>query len=789
MGMRAVTGQLLTSPQPSVVRKDLPVRVAVRVPKGVTKLTVRVGDRDLSARFRQGGKVRSAKLDRGDGLHYGANRIFVLAQRGKSRPVAQARTFYLVRPAGGLASLRLRNDGAAAGVTVRLRKPSLRSAALLKPGAVARQLRAMHRVRTVHFWLNGKRVTRAIGSSRLTSWTATFSATHGLRYGVNRLRAEVVEPGTGRYQTLRRGLVVKRDRPLASAGWDRYSRVGERIRFDGRRSHIAGPGKRALRWTIVSRPRGSKAGLRGAGGVRPWLSPDRPGRYVVRLTVAERGRGQAGARATAAPAISSDVVEVTVAPRQLLVPFTGFTPAAGGKAPGIEVAGHFYPKPGQGDFQWLTLSRSSLTPTGAHANNWFDKGASGEHGLESLYDALKDMGHDQLVILAMPLSGDSPVNPEQVGQFNNILNLLGAESIKAADLTAANQQLVVIGVPYSGPGSAWVSRVEGASKKVFDGWLMPDAVPGTNGDLNFRFQPDRIAFDTESASTPTTNTMTVDGQAFPASLPAGSSGGFQVLLIDPNTFAVLDNRVFSTNATGLGGGPLSGREAMAKYLRDKQGMRFHVAVQSIGSVGNFTNAPEEQFVKEMNAAWWEISRALAVYGANPDTFNRVAGPYAFLGGPQLTRAQVADSSAVVAIDPTSNPPLREAGTLQGRAAPTSQGVLRAGDRDPDRVTRPRALRQGLHPADPLAADQGGRAERTRSPPLPGSARLHLDQPRRRPGHPRHLLDEPRNGLLRRHQPAAEAAVPRQRKNLRRAQGRAAGGNAKAPPTRANSSAG
>jgi hypothetical protein len=674
-GMRAVTGQLLTSPQPSVVRKDLPVRVAVRVPKGMTKLTVRVGDRDLSGRFRQGGEVRSAKLDRGDGLRYGANTIFVLAQRGKSRPVAHARTFYLVRPAGGLASLRLRNDGAVAAVTLRLRKPSLLSAAhLRKPGAVARQLRAMHRDRTVRLWLNGKRVTRAIGSSRLTSWTAKLSATHGLHYGVNRLRAEVVEPGTGRYQTLRRSFVVKRDRPLASAGWDRYSKVGGHVRLDGRRSRVAGEGERALRWTIVSKPRGSKARLRGAGSVRPRLSPDRPGRYVVRLSVAERGRGKAGARASAASATSSDVVEVTAAPRQLLVPFTGFTPAAGGRAPGIEVAGHFYPKPGQGDFQWLTLSRSSLAPTGAHADNWFDKGASGEHGLEGLYDALKDMGHDQLVILAMPLSADSPVNPEQVGQFNNILNLLGAESIKEADLTATNQQLVVVGVPYSGPGSAWVSRVGGASKEVFDGWLMPDAVPGTNGDLNFRFQPDRIAFDTESASTPTTNTMTVDGKAFPASLPAGSSGGFQVLLIDPNTFAVLDNRVFSTNATGLGGGPLSGREAMAKYLRDKQGLHFHVAVQSIGSVGNFTNAPEEQFVKDMNAAWWEISRALSVYGANPDTFNRVAGPYAFLGGPLLTRAQTADSSAVVAIDPTTNPPLREAGTLQGRAAPTSQGV-------------------------------------------------------------------------------------------------------------------
>lgn len=675
-GMRAVTARMLNAPPPFALRRDLPVRVSVRVPKGTTKLTVRVDGKDLSGRFRRGGELRSARLDRGDGLRYGTNTVSVLAQRGKSRPLAHARTFYVARPARDLASLRLRSGGSVTGVTLRLRKPSpLAPVHLGKPGAVARRLSTMHRERTVHIWLNGKRVTRAIGSSRLTSWTAKLSATHGLRYGVNRLRAYVVEPETGRYQTLRRSFVVKPSRPLAAAGWDRHSKVGGHVRLDGSRSRVAGNGGRALSWRIVAKPRGSKAVLSRPHSVRPRLDPDRPGTYTIRLAAAAaRDGGKAGARSGAVPETGYDVVEVTAAPRQLLLPFTGFVPGSGGKPSGIEVAGTFYPKPSQGDFQWLTLSRSSLTPTTANANNWFDKGASGEHGLEGLYNALRQLGHDQLVILAMPLGGDSPVSADQVAQFNNILNLLGAEAIAESELTAAGQQLVVVGVPYSHPGSAWVSRVVGASKRVFDGWLMPDAVPSTNGSLNFRFQPERIEFDTEKASTPTTNTMTVDGQGFPAALPGGSSGGFQVLLLDPDTFAVLDNRVFSTNSTGFGGGPLSGREAMAKYLREHKAQRFHVAVQSIGNVGNFTNAPEEQFIQDMNAAWWEISRALAIYGANPDTFNRVAGHYAFLGGPRLTRAQAADSSAVVAIDPTTNPPLREAGTLHGRAAPTSQGV-------------------------------------------------------------------------------------------------------------------
>lgn len=670
---RAVTAQLLTAPQAYAVKKKLPVRVSVRVPKRTTKLTVRLGSRDLSKRFRGGGKVRSASLDRGDGLRYGTNTITVIAERGKARRVIHARTFYVVRPARGLAALRLRPNRAVAAVTLKLRQPRVLTAAhLRKPGAVARQLDAMHRERKVRLWLNGKPVTRAIGSTQLTRWTAKLSATHGLRYGVNRLRAYVVELETGRYQVLRRSFVVKRNLPLASAGWDDYSRVGSHVFLDGRHSRVAGGGARVLKWTIVSRPRGSKATLHGSDSARPRLSPDRPGRYLVRLTVSERAKAGARARVGAS---CSDLAEITIAPRQLLIPFTGFIPAANGKPAGIEVGGTLYPKPSSGDFQWLTLSRSSLTPNGANANNWITNGASGEHGFEGLYDALKRMGHDQLVVLARPFNGNAAVNTDQVDEFNNVLNLLGAESMTAAELTAGSQQLVVVGIPYSKPGSAWVSRVIGAEKTVFDGWLMPDAVSNSNGDLNFRFQPKRLAFDTEKSSTATTNTMSVNGQEIPASLPAGASGGFQIVAIDPDTFAPLDNRVFSTNSAGTGGGPLGGRQAMAQYLREIEPNRQLIAVQSIGSVANVANAPEEQYVEDMNRAWQDISRAIAPFGANPDTFSRANGSYAYLGGPRLTRAQDADSSSAVVIDPTTSPPQREAGTLQGRAAPTSKGVF------------------------------------------------------------------------------------------------------------------
>jgi hypothetical protein len=674
---RAVAGRMLVAPRAEALVKRLPVRVAVRVPARTGRLWVRVGGRNVTARFRRSrGSLRVAKLTRGDGLRYGHNQLSVLAKRRGGRPVMQARSFVLARRQDGLVRLRVR-PGPVTSLNVRVAgRASLAPGHFGKSGAVERRLSVIRRERTLRVWLNGRRVTRALDGSQPTRWWAKLSATHGLRYGVNRLRILIAEPDSGRYALLRRRFVVRRDRHLAGAGGDTATRVGGRARLDGRRSRLAHGGRPRHRWRIVSKPRGSRAKLRRAGSARPVLTPDRRGRYVVALTVTGRSK-----RATAAQATGSitDTVEVTAGPASLLVPFKGLSLTDRPGYPGIQVGDKFYPNPTPDPFatgyfmQWLTLDRRTLTPVKT-GNTWFDGQGTGANGIQGLVCALSDpkdpchgqmgiapFGTDELVILSFVGLGTSqnarpPVQPAQIAAFNDAMRTLGVGPIDKGILQALDQKLAIVGVP-SGDGSGRYTHGGRMSSDVLTGWLMPDALK--DGDaFRFRFQPERPAFDTSSISTPTSNTMTLRDQEVDAALPPGYSGGFQIALIDPVDFVVVDQAVFGTNAPSLD--PLSQRQAMVKFLQDNA-FQYTIAVQSIGDV-----EPGGEV-----GVWRDLSRALAVYGANPHTFNTVGGSYAFLGGSWLEKDEVADSSSVVPIDPTANK--RESGTLRGRMSMRRDG--------------------------------------------------------------------------------------------------------------------
>jgi len=133
--------------------------------------------------------------------------------------VIDARSFVVTRRDAGLVRLRLR-PGPVTSLTVQAARGSGLAPEHFGPSReVERRLFVIRRERRVRVWLNGRRVTRALDRSRPTQWTASLSPTHGLRYGVNRLRIRVVEPDAGRHVTLRRRFVVRRDRHLA-AGWD-----------------------------------------------------------------------------------------------------------------------------------------------------------------------------------------------------------------------------------------------------------------------------------------------------------------------------------------------------------------------------------------------------------------------------------------------------------------------------------------------------------------------------------------------------------------------------------------
>jgi hypothetical protein len=640
-------GGLLGAPRRMVVtpRQDAKlfhpdVHVALRVPPGTTRMIVRVGDRDVTSRFRARGGRRVATLTRGNGLRYGRNRLFVTAERGAQRPLVQARSFFLARRVNSLARLRVR-PGAVTSARLRLVGPA-------------------RRVRSVRFRLNGRLVTRAAKRPSPNVWTESLSAAHHLRYGVNRLRVLVVEPGSGRYALFRRRFRIRRARPLAAAGWDKPVSVGARVRLNGGRSRAGGRGRVRYRWAVVGKPRGTRVALRRAGRKRAAFVPRRPGHYVVRLRVRRRGR------------VGTDRVGITVIPKQLLQPFAGIT-HQDGKA-GIEVGGTFYPNPSPNGaaLQWLTLDRATLTPA-KNGNSWLDGSGSGDHGINQLTSALASEGLDQIVILASPYGAPAPpVQADQNDAFNADLKQLGVKAIPA-DILQDRNKLGIVGVPFGGAGSGWYTH-GGSNVDGLTGYLMPDATdePGS-GAARFRFQPQRLHFDTSAASSQTTNTMDLDGRSLASALPGGATGGFQVVRLNPIDFTPADPpQVFATNGVSDPVGPL---QAMAKYLNDNANPNNDMAVQSIGQV-SIPPPPSDPYAPDTGGtAWRAVAHALSAYGANPDTFNRVNGSYAFLGGPNIDRSEVAESSSQIVTDPTTTPPKHEAGTVEGMGRMASDGYF------------------------------------------------------------------------------------------------------------------
>jgi hypothetical protein len=694
---RAVPDRMLVAPRAEAFLTRLPVRVVVRVPARIRGLRVRLGGRDVTARFRGArGSLRVARLTRRDRLRWGDNHLAVLARQRGRLSVVESRSFVLARRDADLVRLRI-HPGAVTSLNLRVSAPELAPRDLGRSGEVERSLSAIRRERMVRVSLNGRRVTRAVDRSDPTDWTASLSAAHGLRYGVNRLRILVAEPDRGRYALLRRRFVVRRDRQLAAAGWDISTSVGGRVRLDGRRSRTARGGRPYYRWRIVAKPRGSHAELRHVGSARPMFRPDRPGDYLVAVTVTERTSRARAARATPS---SADRVTVTVRASSLLVPFKGLTVKNGQH--GIQVGDQFYanPSPNASSMQWLMLDRATLAPCDdpsqpcgpniTTGNSWLDGSWDGPNGLHTLADALcgADPAHrncraglDQLVILSYPPGGPAP--PVQLGPieaFNNTLKAIGVGPIDSGVLQSRNK-LAIVGVPTGGDGSGWYTH-GGGPLDPLTGWLMPDTTVDTSGAAQFRFQPERPAFDTSSSKTQLTNTMTIRGQQVTASLPDGVTGGFQVVEIDPFDFTVVKSDAIGSNGSwdGLG-------DVMVPRLHEirDHGTGF-VAVQSIGHP------------TPSSSQWPQVASALAAFGANPHTFSTVDGSYAFIGGTKLARAEVADSSATVAID--SNKGKYESGTLQGRASIRADGYFKPVAADPSDSFDSRLYDIALSPATP-----------------------------------------------------------------------------------------
>lgn len=254
-----------------------PTRIVIRTSSLTRTFRVRLNGRDVRRSFRRSTTDRNlwiGQLGR-DQTRRGKN-FLVATATGSGYEGSDLRRFLVSRESDAITAVRApRRTSGAARVSIQVPKDTLRF--------------------SVH--LNGHSVGRYFGP-RHEGWrTASLSPSHFLRHGQNRLRV-LVGTGRGLHQVKYRTIVVPRTRPLAAAGLDRYAGVQRRLRLDGRSSRSVRDGAElAYRWQIVSRPEGSRAQLRTDRSGRPFLVPDRNGRYRIALKVTERSNRAATASA------------------------------------------------------------------------------------------------------------------------------------------------------------------------------------------------------------------------------------------------------------------------------------------------------------------------------------------------------------------------------------------------------------------------------------------------------------------------------------------------------------
>lgn len=602
-------------------------RVELRLAAGATGFAASVNRRAVGGRFARRGATRSATLAAGaaTGVRYGLNTLRLRARDRRGRLDVHVVRFALVRRDGRLLTVAAPRR-ASGGARVRLR--------LLDPRA------------TVTARLNGRPIDRPRGADagrdarsgegRLR--TLALAADERLRFGRNRLTVTAVDRAGGRVEVERRTLLITRRAPLAGAGRDRRATAGRALRLDGGRSRAAGrPSALRYRWRIVARPRGSRAVLRDAGARRPRLTPDRPGRYRLRLTVSERRavvpRGRSGsstdpgspsATTAAATATASDTTIVDVRP---VTPAVGVRLDTLGGAPGIVVGDTTYapPDPAQA-LQLLVLDRDTLELV---SNASY---AGDDAGTAAFRAAVAGLTDDRLVIVATPGLGRAVLlrDAAAVANVNAALRSIGASALPAsgqiAQLRASQCSsrhdgdcagFSAVGIPGLPAGQGTLNpgigtTASGAAQAVaggIRGYLQLD-----RHDRFVFADGDYVAFDTTAPGTTAQQAaIEVGGTTYRSdALPAPLAGVF-VLVLDAGTLAHRESETYRIRGGDLDGitAGLNGLAATLKgYATDPSALVF---VQSIGRLGEWDLYEGRG---DMAAAWQSAGAALQSLGGH-----------------------------------------------------------------------------------------------------------------------------------------------------------------------------
>lgn len=595
---------VITAPADGVLVRKRSVRVAVTLRAKVRSFQATLRGHGLGREFRRRGsqEVATLAVGRTPGLRFGRNTVRVRTSDGNGRRGFTSVTFVLARQEERLLRRVAAHAVAGEGADLRigLSRPDARVAIRVDGG------------RTVRRHIAGR------------GGTIPLDADQGIRPGLNQIAVQAVDRAAGLFASsvveVRRPAGV----PVAGAGPSRRRAVNEVVRFDAGASAAPKGASLRYRWRIVSAPRGSRARLRGAWRVRPTLRPDRPGKYVLKVSVAKVAGTAARASSVSPPAEapdsfdgeSTDSTSLTteVAAPPIGVPIDTIAKQEGALGVALGTAadgGGFFaqPEPAKA-LQLVVFSRETLAML---ENRSFENNNSGAGELLSVVEGLKS---SDLVVITKPSPGvNSNENPATgnatAGKtINEALAKIGVEPVLPEVSTGNGTPCVkgtlcssfsVIGVPgipvgqgNSNPGMDSPPGSPVAESSEIGGYFQ--SAVRTNSGFVF-VNRERVPFDTGLAEADQA-VVTVGEASYTSERLEGA--GFFVLVLDAGDLSVVEPGYTYSLGTPAPGANVGTLAQMAAELHEwESNPDALVIVRSIGAVGHRPGAPWDQIASSL----------------------------------------------------------------------------------------------------------------------------------------------------------------------------------------------
>jgi hypothetical protein len=387
--------------------------------------------------------------------------------------------------------------------------------------------------------VNGKRVSTPFELAGPKAQTIELRTADGLRAGPNKVSI----------RGIRAGVVSKAARTIKVPGWALLADAGEDA---STYTHVhaqvgtapppAAGGKVDYSWDIVRSPKGADPSLADGNDPEPVLETERPGIYVLQEEADPEGNDDP---------TSFDRVTVPVAPAD---PPIGVSINTMGREDNIEIGDQRYPG-GRDDISYVILERATRAVVEADALN-----AEPSSTLAKLTELADKYGSgSNYMRYSMIVTAPSGLDDgDQIEPFAALLKKLGVAlpSVESFDALKARQPFSVIGIPGAPAGAATI-RIAPAGydppvSAAITGYLQPNQAVDTDGAPLYEYVAgEQPSFETRApGSAGSDNVMVINGRTYFATLPAGTTAGFQLVVLESLSLQPISSKVLATNGPG-----------------------------------------------------------------------------------------------------------------------------------------------------------------------------------------------------------------------------------------------